>query len=50
MTYGNINASDRLVIMAFLGASANGLYSIAYKFRNLINTFCGFFNIAWKET
>ena len=45
-----INASDRLVIMNFLGASANGLYAIAYKFPNLISTFYNFFNIAWRET
>ena len=45
-----INASDRLVIMGFSGASANGLYSVAYKFPNLINTFYSFFNIAWSET
>ena len=36
--------------MNFLGASANGLYSIAYKFPNLISTFYNFFNIAWRET
>lgn len=45
-----INASDRLVIMAFSGASINGLYAIAYKFPSLINTFYNFFNIAWRET
>lgn len=45
-----INVSDRLVIMNFLGASANGLYAIAYKFPNLITTFYNFFNIAWRET
>lgn len=50
ISWSVINASDRLVIMCFLGASANGLYSIAYKFPNLINTFYSFFNIAWRET
>lgn len=50
ISWSVINTSDRLVIMNFLGASANGLYSIAYKFPNLINTLYGFFNIAWRET
>ena len=50
ISWSVINASDRLVIMNFLGASANGLYSIAYKFPNLISTFYNFFNIAWRET
>lgn len=50
ISWNIINTSDRLVIMNFSGASANGLYSIAYKFPNLINTFYNFFNIAWRET
>lgn len=50
ISWSIINASDRLVIMNFLGASANGLYSIAYKFPNIISTFYNFFNIAWRET
>ena len=50
ISWSVINASDRLVIMKFLGASANGIYSIAYKFPNLISTFYNFFNIAWRET
>lgn len=50
ISWGIINVSDRLVIINTLGASANGLYSIAYKFPNLIYTFYSFFVIAWKET
>lgn len=50
ISWSIINVSDRLVIMKFLGASANGLYSVAYKFPNLISTFYSFFNIAWRET
>lgn len=50
ISWSIINVSDRLVIMNFLGASANGLYSIAYKFPNLMSTFYNFFNIAWRET
>ena len=44
-----INFSDRVVIVNFLGASANGIYSIANKFPNLVNTVYGFFYTAWKE-
>lgn len=50
ISWNIINVSDRLVIMNFSGAAINGLYSIAYKFPTLINTFYNFFNIAWKET
>lgn len=50
ISWSVINVSDRLIIMDKLGASVNGLYSVAYKFPNLINTFYGFFVIAWKET
>ncbi|MBC5710562.1 oligosaccharide flippase family protein [Hungatella sp. L12] len=50
ISWGIINVSDRLVLMGILGASINGLYSVAYKFPNLINTFYSFFVIAWKET
>lgn len=45
-----INLSDRLIIMFNLGASLNGIYSIANKFPNLINTFYSFFNVAWRES
>lgn len=45
-----INTSDRIVIMSKLGASFSGIYSIAYKFPNIINNFYSYFNIAWRET
>lgn len=50
ISWAVINASDRLVIMSFSGASDNGIYSVAYKFPNLIYTFFSYFNIAWRET
>lgn len=49
LSWNIINISDRLVIMAFLGASYNGIYSIAYKFPNIISNFYSYFDIAWKE-
>lgn len=45
-----INTSDRLVISSQLGAGANGVYSIANKFPNAVDTFYGFFYVAWKES
>ena len=50
ISWSIINVSDRLVIVSVLGASANGLYSVANKFPNIINTFYNFFNIAWRES
>lgn len=45
-----VNLSDRLIISGFLGTSANGIYSMSYKFPNLIDTIYGFFYTAWKES
>ncbi len=45
-----VNLSDRLVISSVIGTAANGIYSIAYKFPNIIDTVYGFFYTAWKES
>lgn len=45
-----INLSDRLFVTGFLGTAANGIYSVANKFPNIINTLYGFFYTAWKES
>lgn len=45
-----INMSDRLVISGFLGASANGIYSVSYKFPNMIETVYHYFYTAWSES
>ena len=45
-----ISLSDRLMLTWMTGADANGLYSIANKFPNIIYTFYGFFSTAWKES
>lgn len=50
ISWAIINLSDRVLITAFLGASINGIYSIANKFPTIINTFYNFFYMAWKET
>lgn len=45
-----VNLSDRFVITGFLGSSFNGIYSMSYKFPNLMNTIYSFFYTAWKES
>lgn len=44
-----INISDRIIVTGFLGTSANGIYAMANKFPNIINTFSTFFFTAFKE-
>lgn len=44
-----INISDRIIVTLFLGSSANGIYAMANKFPNIMNTFSGFFFTAFKE-
>lgn len=45
-----INISDRIVITNFMTASANGIYSISYKFPNMIETVYHYFYTAWSES
>lgn len=45
-----INLSDRLVISGFMGTSANGIYSVSYKFPNMIETVYHYFYTAWSES
>ena len=44
-----INFSDRLIILTYLSIAINGIYAVANKFSNILNTFFGVFNIAWSE-
>lgn len=50
ISWSVVNLSDRLVIMNILGASASGLYAVAYKFPTLMDTMYGFFYQSWKES
>lgn len=50
ISWSIINLSDRIVIMNVLGASASGLYAVAYKFPTLMDTVYGFFYQSWKES
>lgn len=45
-----INVSDRTIINIFLGATANGVYAIAYKIPNICSAVFSMFNISWQET
>lgn len=45
-----VNLSDRLIVIAILGAAANGVYSMANKIPVLYSTAYGIFNLAWTET
>lgn len=45
-----ISLSDRLMLTSMVGADANGIYSIANKFPNIVYTCYGFFSTAWKES
>lgn len=50
ISWAIINLSDRLILSNILGTAANGVYSIAYKFPNFIDTIYSFFYTAWKES
>lgn len=45
-----VNLSDRLVIIHFLGAAANGIYAVANKVPLLYGSVYSIFNLAWTET
>ena len=45
-----ISLSDRLMLTGLVGTEANGIYSVANRFPNIIYTFYGFFSTAWKES
>lgn len=44
-----VNNSNRLIIVAHLGEGANGIFSVASKFSNIIGTFFNVYNVAWTE-
>ena len=45
-----INLSDRVMISGFLGSGPNGVYSVSYKFPNIVETLFHFFTNAWGES
>lgn len=44
------NASDRFLILAFLGSSFNGIYAAANKISGIFVTIFNVFNLAWQES
>lgn len=44
------NTSDRLLILAFLGSSSNGIYAAANKIPTIYTTIYNVFNLAWTES
>ncbi len=50
ISWSIINTSDRLIISGFMGAGANGVYSMANKFPTIMDSIYGFFYTAWKES
>lgn len=45
-----INGSDKVVINAFIGVAANGIYSVAYKFPSIFSMITNIFHISWTES
>lgn len=45
-----ISSSDRYVVTWFMGAAANGIYSIAGKFSQLLTFITSVFQLAWQES
>lgn len=43
-----INCSDLFMVAGFISDDANGLYSFAYKFPNLVTIVVGIFSQAWR--
>jgi O-antigen/teichoic acid export membrane protein len=43
-----INSSDRIMITAFLGSSANGIFAVSSKIPTLLSTLVTIFNTAWS--
>ena len=50
LSWWALGASDRSIVLIFLGASFNGLLSIGHKFSNLFMIFYNIFNISWTES
>lgn len=45
-----LSASDRTIILRYLGIGANGIYSAANKFSGIYTTIYNIFNLSWLET
>ena len=45
-----INVSDRALVSFILGMSFNGIYTVASKFSNILNSIFSIVNMSWQET
>ena len=45
-----VNASDRVIIKAFINVAANGIYSVACKFPTIFNMVTNIFQLSWTES
>lgn len=45
-----ISASDRTVVLYFLGASFNGLLAVSHKFSTVFSSIFQIFNLSWTES
>ena len=45
-----VNASDRSIVLAFLGTSASGILAVAHKFPSLIMVLYNIFHLSWTES
>jgi O-antigen/teichoic acid export membrane protein len=45
-----VNSSDRYIILFFLGAAYNGIYSMSNKFPTILTTITSIFYLAWQES
>ncbi|BBK63264.1 MAG: oligosaccharide flippase family protein [Thomasclavelia ramosa] len=45
-----VNASDRTLILYFIGVNANGIYSAANKFSAIVISIFNIFNLTWSES
>ncbi len=45
-----VNSSNRYIILGFLGAASNGIFSMANKFPTILTTVTSIFYLAWQES
>lgn len=50
ISWSIINMSDGIILTTMINTAANGIYSMANKFPNIINVLYSYFYTAWKES
>lgn len=49
LSWWAISSANRYIILIYLGASANGIFAIAYKLPTILLMFVNIFYLAWQE-